>query len=88
METFLFISGIVAAVLMVISPSTQLVATLKRKTVTGLSIWMLLTLCVGCLIMGSRILVTTKDIPLLISYWFNFIIVGCNIILYFKYNRR
>jgi uncharacterized protein with PQ loop repeat len=81
-------SGYLAAILMVISPVVQLVETQQKKTVKGLSLWMLVTLFIGCLIMGIRILLTSNDIPLLLNYGFNVIIVGWNIWLFYLYRNK
>lgn len=88
MEIGLYMSGLIAAILMVLSPFVQLAETYQRKTVAGLSLWMLVTLFLGCLIMGIRVVLTTQDIPLILNYAFNVIIVGINIIFYYLYDGR
>lgn len=88
MEDILYFSGFLATSLMVISPLVQLKATFTRKTVQGLSLAMLVCLVIGCFIMGLRIFLTTKDLPLLLSYGFNTLFVSINIFLYFKYKNN
>lgn len=87
MEVFLYACGFIAAILMVISPFVQLVETYQKKTVEGLSLWMLITLFIGCFLMGLRVAITTHDIPLLLNYVANVVIVGVNIWFFFIYRK-
>ncbi len=75
----------VACLLMVISPAAQLYETFKKKTVQGLSFLMLSSLFAGCALMGCYVLVTTSDVPLLLNYGFNVVVVGINIWFYYRY---
>lgn len=81
-------SGYLAAFLMIISPVVQLIETQQKKTIKGLSLWMLVTLFIGCLLMGIRVFLTSNDIPLLLNYGFNVIIVGWNIWLFYLYRKQ
>ena len=81
------IAGYAAMVLMVISPVPQLYETWKKKTVEGLSFGMLMTLFLGCVLMGYYVLMTTMDAPLLLNYGFSILVVGINIFFFFKYKK-
>jgi uncharacterized protein with PQ loop repeat len=82
------IVGHIGALLLAFSSAPQLITTLRKKDVTGLSLNMLLLWGFGCAFMGIYVLFTTAQAPLLINYVLNTALVFTNIFLYFKYKGR
>lgn len=79
--------GHIGAVLLAFSSAPQLITTIRKKDVTGLSLITLLLWGFGCAFMGTYVLFTTQQPPLLFNYGFNTTLVGANIILYLKYKK-
>lgn len=77
--------GFVGASLLIFSSIPQLIKTFKTKKVNDLSIYMLLSQTTGCLFMFLYILLTSKDMTLLVNYLFNTSVCATICYLYFKY---
>lgn len=81
------IAGHIGAILLAFSSAPQLITTLRKKDVTGLSLVTLLLWGFGCSFMGIYVFFTTAQVPLLFNYSFNTALVFTNIFLYFKYKK-
>jgi len=81
------IIGHIGAILLAFSSAPQLITTLRKKDVTGLSLVTLLLWGFGCAFMGIYVFFTTAQAPLLFNYTFNTMLVGTNILLYLKYKK-
>lgn len=79
--------GFLASVLLILSSVPQAVHTWKTKNVSGLSLGTLLFWFFGVVLMGIYVLFETPQMPLLLNYGFNTIVVGINLALYFKYKN-
>lgn len=85
MPSLLDIIGGLGSILLILSSVPQVIHTVKTKNVEGLSLGTLLFWFLGVLLMGIYVLYTTCQMPLLLNYGFNTLIVGLNLGLYFKY---
>lgn len=81
------ILGIVGSFLLIFSAIPQLYTTVTTKTVKGLSLWMLISLNLGCIIMLIYVLTQTIIVPVLVNYCFNIVITSVNIYFYYRYRN-
>jgi uncharacterized protein with PQ loop repeat len=79
--------GFIASTSLILSSVPQLLCTLRKKDVSGLSLGTLMFWFWGVILMGIYVALTTKQMPLLINYAFNSVVVGLNLILFFKYKK-
>ena len=77
--------GYVAALCLTVSSVPQLYETYKTKTIKGLSLFMLVLWFSGCFGMFWYVLFTARQIPLLVNYGFNCLVIAANIVLYIRY---
>lgn len=84
---FLEFIGHFGALMLSICAIPQLYTTLVTKQVQGLSYFSLLTWGAGCIAMTVYVSLTTQQIPLLINYAFNSVVVTTITILYYKYRK-
>lgn len=77
--------GFIASALLILSSVPQAIHTLKTKDVNGLSLCTLIFWFCGVISMGIYVAVRTPQFPLLLNYGFNTVVVGLNLLLYFKY---
>lgn len=80
--------GHIGALLLSFSAAPQLYKTFRTRDITGLSLPMLLLWGFGCGFMGVYVILTTRQIPLVINYAFNTTLVFSNILLYFLYKDK
>lgn len=79
--------GFLASTLLILSSVPQAVHTYKTKNVSGLSLGTLLFWFFGVVLMGVYVLIQSPQIPLLLNYGLNTVVVGVNLVLYFKYKN-
>jgi len=80
--------GFVASTCLILSSVPQAIHTFRTKNVTGLSVGTLLLWFFGVIMMGTYVAFKSPQIPLLINYAFNTVIVGINLFLYLKYAKK
>lgn len=80
--------GHFGAFLLVVCGVPQLFKTVVSKDVAGVSPTMLVCWAAGCASMGLYVLFTTAQIPLLINYAFNTVVVSLIAIFYFLYRKK
>jgi uncharacterized protein with PQ loop repeat len=80
--------GFIASVLLILSSVPQLICTLRKRDVSGLSLGTLLFWFWGVVLMGIYVYLTSKQMPLLLNYGFNSVVVGINVIFFFKYRKK
>jgi uncharacterized protein with PQ loop repeat len=79
--------GTLGSFLLIFSAVPQLYTTITTKTTKGLSLWMLISMNLGCIIMLIYILTQTIIIPILVNYVFNILFSTANIYYYYKYRN-
>lgn len=80
--------GLLASTCLILSSVPQAIHTFRTKNVTGLSVVTLLLWFFGVIMMGIYVAIKSPQIPLLINYAFNTIIVGVNLFLYARYAKK
>jgi MtN3 and saliva related transmembrane protein len=80
--------GFIASSCLILSSVPQAIHTFKTKSVAGLSVGTLLLWFFGVIMMGIYVSIKSPQVPLLINYAFNTVIVGINLFLYLKYSKK
>jgi uncharacterized protein with PQ loop repeat len=80
--------GHIGAFLLVVCAIPQFLKTMISKDVSGVSPTMLVCWAGGCASMGLYVLLTTAQMPLLINYAFNTVVVTLTAIFYFVYRKK
>jgi len=81
------ICGHIGSFFLMICGIPQLYKTIITKDVTGLSATTLVLWGTGCVLTGLYVYNTSAQLPLLINYGFNSLVVGINTFLYFLHKK-
>lgn len=81
------ILGFLGTIFLILSSVPQTYLTWKTKKTEGLSLSMLLFWFFGVFFMGIYVVLTTCQIPLLLNYGFNTVVIGLNLYFYYKYRN-
>lgn len=79
--------GLIGTILLVFSSIPQAFHTWSTKDISGLSLMTLLLWFIGVVFMGIYVLLTTAQLPLLLNYVLNTLVVGINLVFYYKYRK-